>query len=168
MRPSHQGGPKKNSRDFSRGPTRSNIPKSSKPIEDREIDVANTLITYEYHHEDDHALGDKQQSYECFFNTRSSDERDGSQSSDVTDCDIDSEAADEGARQMDTHDDYSPEAFRSEGEVKRILEELKRDNIDIMTKEVELKDKFAVMRVEFEKLSRERENIKAREQGKVF
>jgi len=137
-----------------------------------------TLVTYENNYEEDEEnVGedgesstpmDERQFYENFFNTRSSEERKSDiekEDSDMTDCDLDSEEADEGDRVVkgeEFEDDGPAEAM----EVQKVLEAIKKNNKEVRDKEYELKGKFESIKVEFGKLMKEKEMFESKKNGK--
>jgi hypothetical protein len=87
---------------------------------------------------------------------------DGLADSDGTECDIDADQFDEGYKRIRTFE-YNSDTYDDVGEMQKILESIKKDNIDIKTKENDLKQKFENLRVEYEKMVKEKHNLEAKQ-----
>ena len=132
---------------------------------EREIEIPNTLITYENNDEGDSS--ENQNYYDNFFNTKTSDDKNiNDKDSDATDCDIPTEHLGEGLREIRTFD-YNSDTYRDASEIQKVLDAIKKDNIEIKNKEMELKQKFEMMKEEYERLAREKAILEQRQHGKL-
>jgi len=142
--------------------------------DDKDPLSGNTLLTYEDESLNEEVDPGERINIDNFFKGKSNhdlrkfelenedDDGEGNEDSDQTEEDMDTDQFDEGYKRIRTFE-YNCDTYDDVGEMQKILEMIKKDNIDIKNREKELKEKFENLKIEYERMVKEKANLETRQ-----